>query len=123
MSRTARLRPVTLLVTALGLLLGATAGVAHPGDTDQFRARSSAILSTTGLIAAGPAEGLDTRLQRPTKAAAGAQAVRHDSLAGPDSTGLRPAAGAAALAAVLERAGHPERAGNVLLRGPPGPSV
>jgi hypothetical protein len=124
MSRAARLPKLTLLVTALGLLLGATAGVAlRTGELDRSRIRSSAALSTVSLIAIPQADGLDSRLQRPTKAQLGGQAVRHDTVAGPGLVGLRSARWAAALAAVIERAGHPERAGHILLRGPPGPSV
>jgi len=124
MSRTARLPKLTLLVTALGLLLGATAGVAlRTGELDRSRIRSSAALSTVSLIALPQADGLDSRLQRPTKAQLGGQAVRHDTVAGPGLAGLRSARWAAALAAVIERAGHPERAGHILLRGPPDPAV
>jgi hypothetical protein len=124
MRTAARLRQLTLLVTALGLLLGATAGVAlRTGDLDRSRIRSSAALSTVSLVATPQADGLDSRLQRPTKAQLGGQAVRHDTVAGPGLLGLRSAKWAAALAAVIERAGHPERAGHILLRGPPGPSV
>ena len=114
MIRTARLRQLTLAVAVLGLLLsvpaqpGGTAGP-HPG----------AAISTTGVIASGAGEAVNTRLQRDTKAEKGQRSVRQDGLTGPASPGWRGQAWAAALAAVLERAGHPERVGHILLRGLP----
>jgi hypothetical protein len=123
MNGTVRLRRVTLLATALAMLLGGAAGVAHAGDADQLRIRSSAVLSPTGLFVAGQADGPDTRLQRPAQGDVRAAGVRHDSVTGSGSEGQRPAAWAATLAAVLERAGHPERTGHIVLRGPPGSST
>jgi hypothetical protein len=120
---TARLRHVTLAVAVIGLLIGLPVEVSHTGGTDQLLIRSSVAISTTGVIASGAGEALDTRLQRDTRAEMGQRSVRQAGLTGPASHGRRPRAWAAALAAVLERSGHPERVGHILLRGPPGSSA
>jgi hypothetical protein len=123
MTGTARLRQVTLAVAVIGLLVGLPVKVGHTGAADQLRIRSSVAISTTGVIASGAGEALDTRLQRDTRAEKGQRSVRQAGLTGPASSAQRPRAWAAALAGVLERAGHPERVGHILLRGPPGSSA
>jgi len=122
MTGTARLRQMTLAVAVIGLLVGLPAEAGHSGGPEQFRIGSSVAITTTGVIAAGVGEALDTRLQRDTRAEKGQRSARQDGLTGPASPGRRPRASAAALAAVLEHAGHPERVGHILLRGPPGSS-
>jgi hypothetical protein len=122
MTGTARLRQVTLAVAVMALLVGLPAEAGHNGGSDQFRIRSSVAMSTTGVIGSGAGEALHTRLQRDTRAEKGSRSVRQDGLTRPASPGRRPQAWAAALAAVLERSGHPERVGHILLRGPPGSS-
>jgi hypothetical protein len=116
MTGTARLRQVTLAVAVMALLVGLPAEAGHSGGSDQFRIRSSVAFSTTGVIASGAGEALDIRLQRDTRAEKGQRSVRQDGLTRPASPGRRPQAWAAALAAVLERSGHPERIGHILLR-------
>jgi len=122
MTGTARLRQVTLAVAVLGLLVGLPAEVGPTGGAEQWRIRSSAAISTTGVIGTAAGEAHDTRLQRDTRAEKGQRSVRQDGLTGAASPGRRPRGSAAALAAVLERSGHPERVGHILLRGPPGSS-
>lgn len=123
MTGLARLRRVTLVIAVVGLLVGVPAEVSRAADADQSRIRSSVAISPTGLIASRAGEPLDTRLQRDTRADKGQRSFRQDSSTGPVSAGRRAQGGAAALAAVLERAGHPERVGHILLRGPPDPSA
>ncbi|HKY75300.1 MAG TPA: hypothetical protein VJS45_04110 [Acidimicrobiia bacterium] len=123
MTGTARLRRVALAVAVVGLLVGAPTGVSRAADVDQPRIRSSITLSPTGLLASRPGEPLDTRLQRDTATDKGQRSTRQDSSTGPAASGRRAQQWVAALAAVLERAGHPERVGQILLRGPPGSSV
>jgi hypothetical protein len=123
MTGTARLRQVTLAVAVIGLLIGLPVEVSHTGAADQLRIRSSVAIATSGVIASGAGEALDTRLQRDTRAEKGQRSVRQTGLTGPASPARRPRAWAAALAGVLERAGHPERVGHILVRGPPGPSA
>ena len=118
MTRTARLRQLTLAVAVLGLLVGVPAqlsGTAGP--------HSGVAITTTGVIASGSGEAVDTRLQRDTKAQKGQRSVRQDGLTGPASAERRAQSSVAALAGVLERAGHPERIGHILLRGPPASSA
>jgi hypothetical protein len=79
-------------------------------------------ISTTGVIGSGAGEAHDTRLQRDTRAEKRQRSIRQVGLAGPASPGQRPRARVAALAAVLERSGHPERLGHIVLRGPPASS-
>ncbi|MCA1843153.1 MAG: hypothetical protein LC792_08165 [Actinobacteria bacterium] len=122
MSGTARLRTVTLAVAAMALLVGLPAEAGHGGGANQFRRGSSGAISTTGVIGAGAGEAFDIRLQRDTRAEKGQRSLRQDRLTGPASTGRRPEAFAAALAAVLEHSGHPERVAHILLRGPPASS-
>jgi hypothetical protein len=119
MSGTARLRQVTLAVAAMALLVGLPAEADHSGGAEQLRIRSNVAISTTGMIASGAGEAHDTRLQRDTRAEKAQRSIRQDGLTDPVSPGRRPRSRAAALAAVLERSGHPERVGHILLRGPP----
>jgi hypothetical protein len=65
------------------------------------------------------AGALDTRLQRDIETGNGQRGSRDDALSGPPVGAQQRRAAVGALAAVLERAGHPERVGRILLRGPP----
>ena len=123
MTGTARLRRVALVVAVVGLLVGVPAGVSRAADVDQSRIRSNVAISPTGILASRAGEPLDTRLQRETAADKGQRSARQDSSTGPTASGRGAPQWVAALAAVLERAGHPERVGQILLRGPPGSSV
>jgi hypothetical protein len=122
MTGTARLRQVTLAVAVMALLVGVPAEAGHSSAAEQLHIQSSAAISATGVIASGAGEAHDTRLQRDTRGERAQRSVRQGGLTGPASSGGRPHAWAAALAAVLERSGHPERVGHILLRGPPGSS-
>jgi len=122
MTVTARLR-VTLVLATIALLVGIPAEASRAGDADQFRIRSTVTISTTGVIAPGAGEGLDTRLHRDTRAEKGQRSVRQDGVADSPFPGRQTRPSATALAAVLERAGHPERIAHILLRGPPDHSI
>lgn len=122
MTGQARLRRVALVVAVAGLLVGVPAGMSRPADADQSRILSSAAFSPTGLLASRVGEPLDTRLQRDTAADKGQRSVRQVASTGPTAHG-RPPQRVVSLAAVLERAGHPERVGQILLRGPPASSA
>jgi len=117
-----RLRQAMLAVAVIAVLVGLPAETGRTGGADQVRIGSTVAISTTGVIADRAGEGLDTRLQRDTRGEKGPRSVRQDGLTGPAAPGRRPGAWAAALAAVLEHSGHPERVGHILLRGPPGSS-
>jgi len=119
---TARLRQVTLAVAVMGLLVSLPAAIGHTGGTEQLRSRSSEAISATGVLGSGAGEAHDTRLLRDTRSEKAQRSVRQDGLTDAASPGRRPRAWVAALAAVLERSGHPERVGDILLRGPPGSS-
>ena len=123
MTGTVRLRRMALVLAVVGLLVGVPAGASRADDADQSRIRSDVAISPIDLLASRAGEPIDTRLQRDTNAEKGQRSVRQDGSTGPTSPERRAQRWAAALAAVLERAGHPERVGEILLRGPPGPSV
>lgn len=123
MTGTARLRRVTLVVAVVGLLVGVPAGASRAADLDQSRIRSGIAISPIGLLASRAGEPLDTRLQRDTAPEKGQRSVRQDNSTGPSGQGRQTPQWVAAVAALLERAGHPERVGQILLRGPPGSSV
>jgi hypothetical protein len=123
MTGTGRLRRLALLVAAVGLLVAVGAGVGPAGAADQFRARASAAVSASAAIGSGTGGALDTRVQRGIEVGQGQRTSHHDGVGGPASLGQSPRPWVGALAAILERAGHPERLGQILLRGPPGPSA
>ena len=123
MTGMARLRRVALVVAVVGLLVGAPTAVNRAADSDQSHIRSSVAIASTGLLASRAGDPLDSRLQRDTAAEKGQRSVRHDGSTGPITHGRRAPRWVAALAAVLERAGHPERVGQILLRAPPGSSA
>lgn len=114
-----RMQRVLLLVGAVTVLLAAGAGVGHAGDTERLWGSSGPAVTAGSTIGAGAAGAPDTRLQRDIEAGKGQRGSRHDALGGPSVIGQRPRVAQGALAAVLERAGHPERVGPILLRGPP----
>jgi hypothetical protein len=118
-----RRRRVALLVAVVGLLVAVGAGVGHDDDAAQFRGRAPAAVSATGAFGSTAGGAPDTRVQRHLDAGQGQRLSDHVGLGGSPSRGPSPAPVVAALAAVLERAGHPERLGHILLRGPPGPSA
>jgi hypothetical protein len=112
-----------LLVGAVVAVLAAGAGVGQAADTGRSWAPTSPAVTAGGTIGSGAAGALDTRLQRDIEAGKGQRCSRHDALSGDPVIGQRQRVALGALAAVLERAGHPERIGRILLRGPPAPSV
>jgi hypothetical protein len=123
MTGTMQQRRVALLVALVGLLVAVGAGVGHADDAAQFRGRSQAAVSATGAFGSSSGGAPDTRVQRHLDAGQGQRTSDHVGLGNAPSRGQSPAAVVAALASVLERAGHPERLGHILLRGPPGPSA
>ena len=113
----------TLLFAAVGVLVAVGAGVGNAGGAEQLQTRSSAVVSATPAIGLGTGGVLDTRVQRPPDAGPRHRTTHHDGLGGPVAPGRSPQPWARTLAGILERAGHPERLGQILLRGPPGPSA
>jgi hypothetical protein len=119
-----RLRLPALTIAALVLLvtLGVGPGANGP-DVDQFQGRLHAVVGSGAAIGSGTGAALETRLQRDTELRPGQRTSRHDGLAGAATLTRAPGRGGPTPAALLERAGHPERLGHILLRGPPGPSA
>jgi hypothetical protein len=119
-----RLRLPALAIAALVLVVTVGAGLGtHGPDVDQFRGRLHAVVSSGDAIGSGAGPALDTRLQRDTELRPGQRTSRHDGLSGQASFRQAPGPWSPTLAAILERASHPERVGHILLRGPPGPSA
>jgi hypothetical protein len=123
MTGTGLRRRSALLVALVGLLVTVGTGVGRAGDADRFRGRSPVAVSTTGIIGSAAGGAPDTRVQRHRDAGPGQRASDHVGLGGPPSRTRIGGPSVWALAATLERAGHPERLGHILLRGPPGPSA
>lgn len=123
MTRTERLRRSMLLFGAVALLLAVGAGVGSAGDAETTAGRSNAAVTAPGVIGSLTGGALDPRLQRDTKIENGQRLSRQDALSGPASPGPQYRARTVALAAVLQRADHPERVGPILLRGPPASSA
>ena len=123
MTGTGRRRRLALLVAAVGVLVAVGAGVGSAREADHFQARSSAAVSATGAIGSGTGGALDTRVLRNIEVGQGQRTSHLDGVGSPPSRSQTPRPRVAALASVLERAGHPERLGHILLRGPPGPSA
>jgi hypothetical protein len=114
---------LSLLVAAVAVLVGAGAGVGNAGEAEQFRGRSSAAVSANAAISAGAGGTLDTRVQRDINAGQRYRTPHHAGVGGPTSLGHSRRPWVQAQAGVLERAAHPERLVQILLRGPPGRSA
>ena len=119
------MRRLGILLGAVVVLLGAAAGVWPGGDQPRpgFPGRDGPAVTATAALGSGAGGPAESRVQRDVGAGERHPGSRHDGLSG--SPALAPAyrAWATALAGVLERAGHPERFGQILLRGPPAASV
>jgi hypothetical protein len=118
-----RLQRLVLLVGAVTVLLAAGTGVGHAGDAERAWTSSSPAVTAGGTIGSGAAGTLDPRLQRDIGSGNAQRSSRHDGLEAGAVAAQQRRASLGALAAVLERAGHPERVGVILRRGPPGPSA
>jgi hypothetical protein len=111
-----------VLFGALALLVGVAAGVRAVGVPEKLDGSTSPAVTTTGLF--GPAAGAaDTRVQRHVEIGKAQQGSRLDGVGGSAARTQASQAWVTTLAAILERAGHPERVGHILLRGPPTASV
>lgn len=117
-----RVRRSSLLFGVVALLVGLGAGVGHGNATDQLHGQS-AVLSASALVGSGPAGAPDTRFQRNVAFGERHVGSRIDGLAASLARAQACRAWVVALAAVVERAGHPERVGHILLRGPPATSA
>jgi hypothetical protein len=113
-----RVRQSVLLVGVFALLVGLGAGVGHPRATNRLEGQS-AVLSASTLVGSGPAGAPDTRFQRDVAFGERHVGSRLDGLAASLAQAQASRARIVALAAVVEWAGHPERIGHILLRGPP----
>jgi hypothetical protein len=118
-----RLRRFGLLLGAVVVLVGVAAGVRAPGAADHPGGRAGPAVTATGLLGSGTSGATDTRLQRDVETGRAQQGSRLDATGSSAVSAPASRRSTAALAAVLERAGHPERFGHFLLRGPPGPSA
>jgi hypothetical protein len=118
-----RLQRLVLLVGAVTVLLATGTAVGHAGDAERAWGSSAPAVTAGGTIGSGAAGTLDPRLQRDVGAGNGQRSSRHDGLSATAVLAQRRRASQGALAAVLERAGHPERVGLILRRGPPASSA
>ena len=118
MTGTRRVRRSALLVGVVALLVGLGAGVGQANATDQLHGQS-AVLSASALVGSGPAGAPDTRFQRDVAFGERHVGSRLDGLAASLARTQASRAWVVALAATVERAGHPERVGHILRRGPP----
>jgi len=117
-------RRASMPVLAALILLGSLgAGPGSGPDVDQSHGRLDAVVTARDAMWSAPGAALDTRLQRDRGVGPGQRTSRHDGLAGAASLHRSLGPTLPRLAAVLERAGHPERLGEILLRGPPAPSA
>lgn len=112
--------PSTLGV--LALLVGVAAGPGSSRESARFGPGSAPTITATGLLGSATSAP-DARLQREIESGKGQRLSRHDALASPASIAPSTRASVQALAGALERAGHPERIGQILLRGPPATSA
>ena len=118
-----RFRRSLLLILSVGLLVAGGGGLGRAGDGGQAAARSNTAIEAAGPYGLVPGGAPDTRVQRDLELRTGPRSGTPLDLGELGTAPALPALRAAAVEATLERAGHPERAGQILLRGPPGPSA
>lgn len=114
----ARRVQLALLVGAVALLVGLGAGAGCGAGAGRFEGQS-ALLAASTLVGPGPAGAPDTRVQRDVGFGERHLGSRVDGIGEPRIQAQASRAWDTALAAAIERAGHPERVGHILLRGPP----
>jgi hypothetical protein len=112
-----------VLLGAVVLLLGVTAGVRAGGVRETLTGTTSPAVTTTGLFGSGAGGAADTRVQRDVEGGKRQPSSRLDGIGGSPALAQASQRWVTALAAALERAGHPERVGHILLRGPPATSA
>lgn len=117
------LRQVTPLLALVALLAGLVGGPSASIGTDSSAVGRTTAVTAIGTIAPATVGALDIRLPRHGESGRAQRAGLHDACSHPATASTRPRAWVEALAALLERAGHPERVGHVLRRGPPGSSI
>lgn len=117
MTGSRRARQGVLLLAFLALLVAVPAEPSSARSADRSPGRSSAALSAIWLIGSAPGGAIEPRVPR-----GGDVRLRispSDGVGGAPSPRWGTQPWVRALAGVLERAGHPERLGQILLRGPP----
>lgn len=122
MNRAGRAQRWVLLVAAAALLAGLSANAGRGAGGGRFEGQSG-VLGASALVGPGPAGAPGTRLQRDVGFGERHLGSRVDGIGGPRVQAPASQAWGAAPAAAIERAGHPERVGPVLLRGPPATSA
>lgn len=117
-----RLRPLVLFIAAVTVLVTFGAGLGNRRDPEQDRSGSSPAVAP-GAIGAGPLGLFDTRLQSDIEPGRGEPSPHHHGLSSRAVLLRAQESWAWALTTPFEHAGHPERNGQVCLRGPPVLSV
>ena len=120
MHRTRRWAVVGALV---GLLAGAVGDAENAGHLLESSDQSVAAVEAPPPLGSLTAGTLGSRLPRLVELRERQRVPVHQSLPRTGEHRRDPQSWVLALATVLERAGHPERLGEILLRGPPGPSA
>ncbi|HET7042599.1 MAG TPA: hypothetical protein VFI13_11290 [Gemmatimonadales bacterium] len=118
-----RLRRSLLLILSVGLLVAGGAPIGRAPESGQGPVRSSTAFEAAGAFGLAPGTAPDTRVQRDLDPRAGQRTGTPVGLGGLAAAPAIASPRAAAVEATLERAAHPERSGQILLRGPPGPSA
>ena len=117
-----RLPRLIPILGSVALLVGLTGGLGGFDGAERLGSRSAATITATGFI--GSATGApETRVQRDVGAGERQPGWRLEGVAKPPTSARASRAWAAALAAMRERAEHPERVGHILVRGPPAASA
>lgn len=104
---------------AIALLAGIAAAGLGDSDGPERPSHRSATAITAAAYIGSASTAPETRLGRDIESGKGQRGPRHDSSDAAASAAPQPRSRIEALAAVLEEAGHPERTGHILLRGPP----
>ena len=123
MTGAGRLRRSLLLILSVGLLVASGGRIGRADGSGQGAVRSSTAIEAANTFGLAPAGAPDTRVQRDLEPRTGQRTAAPAGLGGLGAAHAVPAPRSAAVEATLERAGHPERTGQILLRGPPGPSA
>ena len=121
MTGSGQLRRLGVALGAVVLLVGLAArgGGGLGRETEKFGGQADATFTANGFLGS-PAGGTShSRVQRDLEVEKGQHGSRLDGVHGPAGLAHVSSAYVTALAAIVERAGHPERLGHILVRGPP----
>jgi len=118
-----RQQRVGVLLGAVVLLAAVSAGVRAGAVPEKLAGTTSPAVTATGLFGSAPGGANGTRVQREFEGGKKQPGSRLDGIGGAPALTQAPQAWATVLAGMLERAGHPERVGHILVRGPPATSA